>query len=246
VLDASELSSIEGKQQIDRHDVGECVLETVRPVAFDLRGDVEQTARFVIVDDFEIAGAGVILETAETERSMLSLEVQRRELTWEKGSVTYADRVARTKHDGKLIIVNGPAGSGKRDVAKAVEKALFERGCQTYYFGISNWFSDLDRTDQAVDVKRYENIQQLGQLARVVTDAGLLFITTTEDLDDVDLEQLKTLSAPQEVFVVNVGENVFSEGSVHLALDHQPDLGKAVDQIVSLLMDKKVMWDFSI
>ncbi|MDO8581236.1 MAG: GTP-binding protein, partial [Candidatus Omnitrophota bacterium] len=35
VLDASELSSIAGKSQVDRHDVAECVLETLKPIAFD-------------------------------------------------------------------------------------------------------------------------------------------------------------------------------------------------------------------
>ena len=35
VLDASELSSIGNKSQVDRHDVAECILETLKPTAFD-------------------------------------------------------------------------------------------------------------------------------------------------------------------------------------------------------------------
>jgi sulfate adenylyltransferase subunit 1 (EFTu-like GTPase family) len=66
VLDAAEIGVDSAKQQVDRHDVAEVILETPKPVAFDLIGDIEQTGRLVIVDNFEIAGAGIILAKAET------------------------------------------------------------------------------------------------------------------------------------------------------------------------------------
>src|SRR5450759_4226260 len=67
VLDASELSTVRNKQQIDRHDVAECVLETAKPVAFDVAGEIERTGRLVVVDNFEIAGAGIILAPLSAE-----------------------------------------------------------------------------------------------------------------------------------------------------------------------------------
>lgn len=246
VLDASELSSVENKQQIERHDVAECILETVRPVAFDRRGDIERTGRFVIVDDFEIAGAGVILEPVADDQSALKQAVQRRELTWEKGLVAPADRATRNKHDGKFILVHGRRGSGKRDVAKALERSLFDAGCATYYFGISNMFQDLDESERFRSLERDEHLNQLAQLARVMTDAGVLFITTVEDLDDFDLDRLKTLLAPQPLYVVNVGENPFSQFPVNLALPHQPPVTDAVKTIMGSLMEMKIVQDFSI
>lgn len=246
VLDASELSSTEGKQQIDRHDVAECVLETVRPVAFDRREDIEQTGRFVIVDDYEIAGAGVILEPAAGDQSALKMSVQQRELTWEKGDVSPADRSRRFKHDGKFILVHGPRGCGKRPVAMALERSLFDAGCSTYYFGISNMFQDLDESERFRTLERDEHLNQLAQLARVITDAGVLFITTVEDLDDFDLDRLKTLLAPHPLFVVNIGENPFSQFPIDLTLPHQPPVKDAVRSIVDALMEKKIVQDFSI
>lgn len=62
VQDAAELANIEGREQVERHEVAEVVLETPRAVAFDTVDRIELTSRLVIVDDYEIAGAGVILE----------------------------------------------------------------------------------------------------------------------------------------------------------------------------------------
>lgn len=59
VMDASELSSVKNKQQVDRHDVAECVFQTLRPLAFDRASEYEFTGRFVIVDHFEIGRAHV-------------------------------------------------------------------------------------------------------------------------------------------------------------------------------------------
>ncbi|MCA9398731.1 MAG: GTP-binding protein, partial [Candidatus Omnitrophica bacterium] len=72
VLDASELSSIGNKPQVDRHDVAECIFETLKPVAFDEVTNVSETGRFVIVDNYEISGGGIILVPVFEEGGVLS------------------------------------------------------------------------------------------------------------------------------------------------------------------------------
>ena len=60
VLNAVGLTSSK-KSHVERHEVGEIVFETLRPIAFDVVGDIAQTGRFVLVDNYEIAGGGIIL-----------------------------------------------------------------------------------------------------------------------------------------------------------------------------------------
>jgi bifunctional enzyme CysN/CysC len=60
VLNAAELTSSQ-KPHVDRYEVGEIIFETFKPIAFDVVGDSAQTGRFVLVDNYEIAGGGVIL-----------------------------------------------------------------------------------------------------------------------------------------------------------------------------------------
>jgi bifunctional enzyme CysN/CysC len=246
VLDASELSSVANKRQIDRHDVAECVIETVRPVAFDLRNDVEQTGRFVIVDDYEISGAGVILDPVEEGESLFEKRVREREYKWEKGLVAPLDRRQRFRHSGKLVIFNGPPGSGKRDLAKRVEADLFKAGCNNYYFGIANYFQDLDRFTDAPSMTREDHLQMLGELARVMADAGLLFITTLADIDSADLERLRLLSGPNEPFVVNLGTSSLPGDAVAVQLLESPGPDDAVKAIVDALMKREVLQDYVI
>ncbi|MCF6285246.1 MAG: GTP-binding protein [Candidatus Hydrogenedentes bacterium] len=241
VLDASELSSVTNKQQIDRHDVAECILETTRPVAFDLRNELEKTGRVVIVDDHEITGAGVILEALDETGSVMAEHIREREHDWERGLVSYEERSAKYGNVGKLIILHGEYGCGKRRVAKQLERVLFDRGHKTYYFGISNYFEELDHDARTRDQGREEHLEKLGDLARVITDAGTLLITTVTDADDFDLESLKRMTAPIEIFVVNLGENLFDKFPIDVALPYRPEMDEAINTIVDVLTEKKIL-----
>ncbi|WP_372713813.1 sulfate adenylyltransferase subunit 1, partial [Ilyobacter sp.] len=57
VIDASTLTNV-NKEQIDRNDVAECILKTQNPIAFDENKHIQNTSRFVIVDDYDISGGG--------------------------------------------------------------------------------------------------------------------------------------------------------------------------------------------
>jgi bifunctional enzyme CysN/CysC len=246
VLDASELESIHNKQQLDRHDVGEIVLETHRPIAFDKRNDIEPTGRFVIVDDYEIAGAGVILEKVAETDSIFDRQIKQREFSWEAGLVSPADREMRFNHKGKFIIITGEPGSGRRRLATRVEKHLFDQGFNTYYFGITNQFGDLDQHGAAISLQRDRQIEILGELARIMTDAGLLFITILTDIDEFDLTKLRKLNEPNEVFVVSLGDPALGGAVLDVQLEPNPEMDSAVSEVIEGLTSKQVFMDFSI
>jgi bifunctional enzyme CysN/CysC len=60
VIDASDLAITEHKPQVDRHDVADCVLRLQHPIALDLVDDLAGTSRFVLVDEHEISGGGIV------------------------------------------------------------------------------------------------------------------------------------------------------------------------------------------
>ncbi len=246
VLDASELSSESQKAQVDRHDVAECRLETYRPLAFDRRSDVEATGRFVIVDGHEIAGCGIILEPIHEGETLLEKQIQQREYTWDHGLVKAQDRAWRNTHQGRFIVFTGSQGAGRREIAKKVEQSLFNEGCQTYYLSIGTVFEELEKDKNLSQMNRDQHLYQLGGLARLMTDSGHLFIATLTDVDDFDLELLKKLNEPNELFVVNVGENHFTSFPVDVQLPAHPELKTAVKRITDALTKKSVFMDYSI
>ena len=240
-LDASDLSTTAHKQQLDRHDVAECILETSKPIAFDLVTDNEKTGRLVIVDNFEIAGGGVILENYSTQDSTLKEHIRNRENIWEKGSITAGQRFERQKHKSKFVVLTGTAGEKKREIARALEKELFTQQYSAFYLGLGNIAQGLDSD---ISGNTEEQIRRLGELARIMTEAGLLFITTIDDADDYDLETLKLLNEPNEILILNVGENNFSRYAIDLEIPALEPLEAAVKNILKLLKTREIILEY--
>jgi bifunctional enzyme CysN/CysC len=218
VLDAAETRTVQAKPNVERHDVAECLLETARPLAFDLRADIEPTGRFVIVDTYDIAGCGVILDAAADPEAPALDHVRQREFAWERGMVTPGDRELRNRHQGKFVVVAGSPEAGTHDVARLLEREMFRRGCQTYYLAIRNLAVDLDSDSRLRPLAYDEHVRQLGELARLLTEAGLMVVTTLADADDYDLEVLRLLNSPYELFLVTVGDSPFTRVKPELAL----------------------------
>ena len=65
VLDASALVKSIDRNEVTRHEVAQCIFRTANPISFDLVGELKSTSRFVIVDNYDIAGGGIIIEALE-------------------------------------------------------------------------------------------------------------------------------------------------------------------------------------
>ena len=246
VLDASELSTVSNKEQIDRHDVAECLIETVKPIAFDLVTKMEDTGRFVIVDDYEISGGGIVLENIENKNTILQDHIDQRESTWEKGNVSTNDRTAMYGHKSKFIVFTGNDRNFLFNTAKALEKKLFEEKYKVYYMGFSNiehgLDSDLTSSSSETDVD--ESFRRIGELARIITDTGLIFIVTIFELDDFDIERLKMLNKPNDALVISANDNNFNKFIPDLSLDQGEPINDAVDKACKLLRDKDIKLEY--
>ena len=119
---------------------------------------------------------------------------------------------------------------------------MFKLGRFTYFLGISNELlsSKADTNDRTIS--RIQHLRQLGEMARVLTDAGLILITSISDIDDYELNMLKALNRPNKTVVVNVGQNRFSGEEIDLSLEKGEEAGAAADKIIRLLV-KLVLLD---
>ncbi|MCK5157044.1 MAG: GTP-binding protein [Spirochaetales bacterium] len=246
VLDASDLSSNQNKKQIDRHDVAECFFETSKPIAFDLANQIETTGRFVIIDNYEIVGGGIILDSIALDESSLQKHIRKREFVWEKSSVTPSERTSVYRHNSKFIIFTGEEPDAKKQICKALERKLFDEGFKVYFLGVANIKHGIDEdiSDQFEISDEY--IRRLGELARIMTDSGQIFITNLSNPDDFDLEKLKLLNKPNEILVINVGNNNLHTYQVDLNFEENIETKKAVHQVFELLRQNEVILDYVI
>ena len=84
-------------------------------------------------------------------------------------------------------------------------------------------------------LNKVNHIQQFGELAHTLTDAGLILITSISDIDEYELEMLKSLNHPNKTIVVNVGENRFSDINVDLILSEEESVESSAGKITELL-----------
>ena len=245
VIDASRLATVAGGRQVDRHDVAEVTLETLRPLACDLVRQIAPTGRFVIIDNYEIAGAGIVLEAAPAEQRLLDKHVAQRERAWDRSALTPALRASRYGQRSTLILVTGPVGSGKAALAKALEEKLFQSGRMAYYLGLSNSLLGLESDlREAAVPDRDEHLRRLGELSHVFTDAGLILIATVSDLDDDELELVETLNKPGDLLLVHAGENRLARRQPDLELPSGGAGSAAIRAVQQLLVDRNYLPDY--
>nr|HPN85071.1 adenylyl-sulfate kinase [Victivallales bacterium] len=233
VIDASDLSSVKGKQQLDRHDVGLCVIETSKPIAFDLVNEIENTGRFVIVDSYDISGGGIITGKAEDKEDLLSDRIRKREFAWDTGLISPRIRNIRNHHKGKFVVFTGENQDSIKSAAKTLEQELFNIRLNSYYLGISNVLEGLDSDVGAEIWDRDEHIRRIGELARIMTDAGLIFITAIERLDEYDVEKLRLLNSPNEIVLINIGEEKLNRVDLNIAeeTEHAKILSEVMEHL---------------
>jgi bifunctional enzyme CysN/CysC len=235
VLDASELSSIGNKPQVDRHDVAECIFETLKPIAFDEVTSISETGRFVIVDSYEIAGGGIILAPVFEEKTSLKEHIKDREFSWERSNITPSKRSLKYEHKSALVIITGQHEEKNKETAKMLEEELFKAGKFTYFLGISENILNAQSSTSNKTITKLQHIQQLGEMSHILTDSGLILIANVSEIDSFELQILKSLNRPNKTIVINIGDLIFDENSVDLTLDVDEDVTTKTERVIQLL-----------
>ncbi|MEA9392766.1 adenylyl-sulfate kinase [Acerihabitans sp. TG2] len=98
-------------------------------------------------------------------------------LVWHDHPVSQEEREKRHGHRGVVLWFTGLSGSGKSTVAGALEQALHQLGVSTYLLDGDNVRHGLCRDLGFNDADRRENIRRVGEVARLMVDAGLVVLT---------------------------------------------------------------------
>lgn len=98
-------------------------------------------------------------------------------IVWHAHAVTREDREALHGHKGAVVWFTGLSGSGKSTIAGALEEALHK-------LGVSTWLLDGDNVRHGLcsdlgfsDDDRKENIRRVGEVAKLMVEAGLVVLT---------------------------------------------------------------------
>ncbi|HEY4202299.1 MAG TPA: sulfate adenylyltransferase subunit CysN [Devosiaceae bacterium] len=156
--------------KLELNEVGTLTLATDKPVAFDAYSGNAQTGAFILIDRLSNAtlGAGVIdfgLRRAQN-------------LSYQSFDVNRQVRAEMKRQEPHIVWFTGLSGSGKSTVANLIEKRLTAEGKHAYILDGDNIRHGLNKDLGFTEADRVENIRRVGEVARLMADAGLIVLVS--------------------------------------------------------------------
>ena len=243
IIDASDYST-EDKDRIEHHDVAQCILSLHSPLAFDLSETLADTSRFVIVDDYEIRGGGIVLESLSDDQTIMRQAAFMRERKWIDSAISTYQRAERYNQRPSLIIITGKVSSRRKEIAHQLETSLFNAGKMVYYLGIGSVIYGVD-----ADLKLFpdsddpqEHMRRLAEIAHIFIDAGLILIVTAREVDQADINLIRASVGQDRVEVVWSGDDVTTDINPDLQIDSNEEIPTAITSIKGLLQDHGIIF----
>jgi len=201
VIDVTDLASV-SNEFVERNAVAEVIFRAAGRVALDTFIDNPRTGRFVLVDNYDIVGGGVISMDGFAETRCIPSAVAS-DLTSVEHKVTPEARSAVNRHKGGIVWLTGLSGSGKSTIAMEVERRLFNRGFQVFTLDGDNVRQGLNSDLGFSPEDRAENIRRVGEVANLFVQAGMVVLTSFISPYRVDRERARAINpgAFHEVWV---------------------------------------------
>jgi bifunctional enzyme CysN/CysC len=150
------------------NDIGLCNLATASPIAFDAYEDNRSTGCFIIIDRYSNATVGA---------GMISFGLRRgTNVHWQPLLIGKAERAVLKQQRPAILWFTGLSGAGKSTVANLVEQKLHGAGGHTMLLDGDNLRHGLNRDLGFTEADRVENIRRVGEVAKLMTDAGLVVL----------------------------------------------------------------------
>ena len=194
-IDVNTLDKLAAKT-LELNEVGLCNIATTMPVAYDSYADNRETGAFILIDreTNETAAAGMIAHGLRR-----ATNIHRQGLT-----VTREARAAIKHQRPAVLWFTGLSGAGKSTIANIVETKLIARGAHTALLDGDNVRHGLNKDLGFTAADRVENIRRIGEVARLMTDAGLIVLTSFISPFRAERQLARELAAPGEFIEIYV------------------------------------------
>ena len=186
-IDVDTLAHL-AEKTLGLNEIGFCNLSTAAPVGFDPYAVNRDTGGFILIDRFtnDTAGAGMIAFGLRRASN----------IQWQALSVGREERAALKEQRPAVLWLTGLSGAGKSTIANLVEKMLLALGRHTMLLDGDNVRHGLNRDLGFTDADRVENIRRVGEVARLMTEAGLVVICSFISPFRAERRMVRELTAP--------------------------------------------------
>jgi bifunctional enzyme CysN/CysC len=194
-LDVDTLDRI-AANELELNAIGVVNLELSEPIAFDPYAENRDTGGFILIDRItnHTVGAGLLQFALRRSRNVASQALE-------------VDRAARSSLKAQqpfVVWLTGLPGAGKSSIANAVERRLHTLGRHTTMLDGDNMRRGLSKDLGFTPADRAENNRRAGEVAKVLTDAGLIVVASFVSPFSADRETTRSLFGEGEYVEVFV------------------------------------------
>jgi bifunctional enzyme CysN/CysC len=167
-VDVNTLDQLAAKT-LTLNDIGVAVVTTDKPIVFEAYANNRSLGGFILIDK---------ITNRTVAAGMIQFSLRRAQnIHWQAIDITRDAHARQKGQEPKLLWFTGLSGSGKSTIANLVEKKLFALGRHSFLLDGDNVRHGLNKDLGFTETDRIENIRRVGEVAKLMTDAGLIVLT---------------------------------------------------------------------
>ncbi len=172
------------------NDIGVAEVYADRAIVFEPYAAGADLGGFILIDR---------ATNATVAAGMIGSALRRAQnVHWQSIDVTREAHAAQKGQSPRILWFTGLSGSGKSTIANLVEKKLFALGRHSFLLDGDNIRHGLNRDLDFTEAGRIENIRRIGEVARLMADAGLIVLTAFISPFRAERDMVRSMVAPGE------------------------------------------------
>ncbi|MHA6332507.1 sulfate adenylyltransferase subunit CysN [Qipengyuania sp. CAU 1752] len=154
---------------LELNSIGVAEVHTDKPIVFEPYATSRALGGFILIDK---------ITNATVAAGMLNFSLRRADnVHWQPTTITREHHAVMKNQTPRLLWFTGLSGSGKSTIANAVEARLNLMNRHTFLLDGDNVRHGLNKDLGFTEADRIENIRRVGEVARLMVDAGLIVMT---------------------------------------------------------------------
>jgi bifunctional enzyme CysN/CysC len=179
---------------LELNAIGVAELTTDKQIVFEAYADNRTLGGFILIDK---------MTNATVAAGMIHFSLRRSQnVHWQAVDIDRKQHAGLKNQRPAVLWFTGLSGSGKSTIANLVEKKLHRMNRHTFLLDGDNVRHGLNKDLGFTEADRIENIRRVGEVSKLMTDAGLIVITAFISPFQADREMVRTMLPEGEFFEV--------------------------------------------
>jgi bifunctional enzyme CysN/CysC len=181
---------------LELNAIGVVELTTASPIVFEPYADSRDLGGFILIDRTTNATVAAGMINFALRRSQ-NIHLQATDISREA-------HAALKNQQPAVLWLTGLSGAGKSTIANKVEKLLHRMNRHTFLLDGDNVRHGLNKDLGFTEADRIENIRRVGEVAKLMTDAGLIVITAFISPFRAERDMVRAMMAPGEFIEIHI------------------------------------------